>query len=140
MKVIINSNALQVAPGTSLFEAAERVGVLVPTSCKKQGRCRECLVEVVEGMEHLTPPSPEEEHLGAEFRLACRARVRRGGGEIHCHTLRRAAMRIEDGAAGLGQHGEDWPLDPAITREGERVCLDGVEIARAPPLGAWRAI
>jgi len=130
MKLFINSHEVEVAPGTSLFEAAESVSVRVPTSCRKQGRCRECLVEIVEGMEHLTPPSPEEEHLGAEFRLACRARTLQGAGEIRCHTLRRAAMRIEDRATQLPTDGKDLRLDPAVTRDGDRICLEGREIAR----------
>ena len=33
----------------SLFECAEALGVHVPTSCVKQGKCRECLVEVEAG-------------------------------------------------------------------------------------------
>jgi len=131
MKLLIDSYALEPAAGTSLFEAAESAGVGVPTSCNKQGRCRECLVEVVAGMEHLTTPSPEEEHLGGTFRLACRARVLGGAGEVHCHTLRRAAMRIEDRGSDLGMHARDFPLDPAVTRDGDRICLEGREIARA---------
>lgn len=131
MKLLINSHELDTTAGTSLFEAAERVGVLVPTSCQKQGRCRECLVEVVAGMEHLSARSPEEGHLGAEFRLACRARTLDGDGEIRCHTLRRAAMRIEAHGTGLRALGENAPLDPAVTRDGEWVCLEGGELTRA---------
>lgn len=131
MKLSINSHELQVAPGTSLFEAAESVGIRVPTSCHQQGRCRECLIEVVAGMEQLTPRSPEEEHLGANFRLACRARTLPSAGEIRCHTLRRAAMRIEDRAGQLRRRDEDLLLDPAVTRDGARVLLEGRELACA---------
>jgi len=130
MKLFINLRELEAPPGTSVFEAAERAGILVPTSCKKQGRCRECLVEVVGGMEYLTPRSEEEEPLGAEFRLACRARALHGAGEIHCHTLRRAAMRIEDRAVELPVYARSSPLDPAVTRDGDRICLEGRELAR----------
>ena len=41
--------------GVSLFEQAEALGIDVPTSCRKQGKCKECMVEVVEGMELLSP-------------------------------------------------------------------------------------
>lgn len=130
----INSQAIAAQPGCSIFEHAERLGVRVPTSCVKQGKCRECLVEVVQGMELLGPPSPEEKNLRAGFRLSCRARVTGQSGVIKCHTLRRGAMRIEEEAAGLPGAGA-LRLNPAVTRDGERVLLDGVEIARsAAPL------
>jgi uncharacterized 2Fe-2S/4Fe-4S cluster protein (DUF4445 family) len=131
MKLIINSQEVEVGAGTSVFEAADGVGVRVPTSCHKQGQCRECLIEVVEGMEHLTPLTPEEEHLGPGFRLACRARVASASGRLRCHTLHRATMRIEHRASALPIHGREPPLDPAVRREGDRVLLDGEEIARA---------
>ena len=56
--------------GATLFECAEAIGVRVPTSCIKQGKCRECLLEIECGMEYLSPPTPEEAHLGDGFRLA----------------------------------------------------------------------
>ena len=53
--LFINSHFAPVAAGTSLFDAAESLGVNVPSSCRKQGKCRECLMEVFEGRECLTP-------------------------------------------------------------------------------------
>ena len=47
----INTEALTTEKGPSLFDCAEQVGIKVPTSCYKQGICRECIVEVTEGME-----------------------------------------------------------------------------------------
>ena len=35
--------------GATLFECADSVGVPVPTSCVKKGRCRECLLEIEDG-------------------------------------------------------------------------------------------
>ena len=58
--------------GETLFDCAERAGVPVPTSCLKQGKCRECLVEVETGAELLSAPAPQERHLRGRFRLACR--------------------------------------------------------------------
>jgi uncharacterized 2Fe-2S/4Fe-4S cluster protein (DUF4445 family) len=129
VKLIINSQPIEAASGLSLFDYAERLGVRVPTSCHKQGKCRECLVEVVEGRERLSAPSEEERHLKGDFRLSCRARVTAESGPIVCHTLRRSAMRIETGAA-PGVVGAGTPLDPAVTRDGDRVLLDGEEIDR----------
>jgi uncharacterized 2Fe-2S/4Fe-4S cluster protein (DUF4445 family) len=127
----INAHETAAPVGASIFELAEQVGVNVPTSCRKQGKCRECLVEVVEGMDRLTPRGPEENYLKEGFRLSCRARVIDGSGEIRCHTMRRAAMQVESAAINLPGSGREQPLDPAITREGDRVLLDGKEIARS---------
>ena len=97
----INAHETAAPVGASIFELAEQVGVNVPTSCRKQGKCRECLVEVVEGMDRLTPRGPEENYLKEGFRLSCRARVIDGSGEIRCHTMRRAAMQVESAAINL---------------------------------------
>ena len=72
----------------------------MPTSCVKQGKCRECLVEVEAGAELLSPPAPQERHLEGRFRLACRTRLV-APGEVRCHTLRRGALRIETETEGL---------------------------------------
>jgi uncharacterized 2Fe-2S/4Fe-4S cluster protein (DUF4445 family) len=89
------------------------------------------LVEVTAGAELLSPKTPEENHLKDKFRLACRCHVLAGAGVIRCHTLRRGAMRIERHAFELPAGGRQCPLDPAVTRDGERILLDGVEIARS---------
>jgi ferredoxin len=59
--------------GTSLFDCAEVLGIKVPTSCRKQGKCKECLVEVIEGMDCLTERTPEEAHLRENFSRAVAA-------------------------------------------------------------------
>lgn len=127
----VNSIAGAAPAGKSLFDCAESLGVQVPTSCNKNGRCRECVVEVIEGMELLSGREPEERHLKGAFRLSCRARVKEGEGIIRCHTMRRGAMRIEKHAFELPTGTRTWPLDPAVTRDGDRILLDGVEIDRS---------
>ena len=84
-----------------LFDCAESVGVRVPTSCRKLGKCKECMVEIVEGMECLAPPTPYEQHLKAPFRLSCQASVAADDGHIRCHTMRRGHMKIDRRAEGL---------------------------------------
>jgi uncharacterized 2Fe-2S/4Fe-4S cluster protein (DUF4445 family) len=118
------------APGLSLFTCAETLGIPVPTSCKKQGKCKECVVEVAEGMACLTAPGPEEKHLKGNFRLSCCARIAAEQGTVRCHTMRRGTMKIEKHAFELPTGPRSWQLDPAITREGDRIMLDGVEIDR----------
>lgn len=130
VQVHIDNRQGEAANGVSLFEFAETVGVNVPTSCRKQGRCKECVVEIVEGLECLSAPTPEERHLRGAFRLSCRARIVRDSGLVRCHTMRRGAMRIEREAFRLPVSGRPWALDPAVRRDGQRVLLDGVEIDR----------
>ena len=126
-----NGRRADAAPGSSLFDCADALGVKVPTSCNKNGKCRECLVEIAEGMEWLSPKTPEENHLKENFRLACRCKIIADAGVIRCHTLRRGEMRIERHAFQLPAGEKKWPLDPAVTREGDRILLDGEEIARS---------
>ena len=47
----INGQTIEAIDGLSLFDHAETLGIDVPTSCRKQGKCKECMVEVVEGMD-----------------------------------------------------------------------------------------
>ena len=119
----------ELAAGETLFERAEALGVHVPTSCLKQGKCRECLVEVEAGAELLSPPAPQERHLQGRFRLACRTRLAHPG-EVRCHTLRRGALRIETATEGLDE--SRLRLDPAVTRDGRFVLLDREPLAEAP--------
>jgi uncharacterized 2Fe-2S/4Fe-4S cluster protein (DUF4445 family) len=125
-----NSRTSEAETGCSLFTCAERLGIPVPTSCNKQGKCKECVVEVVEGAECLSKPSPPEQHLKGAFRLSCCTRIVKDEGTVRCHTMRRGTMRIEKHAFELPVHGPKWKLDPAVKREGDRILLDGVEIDR----------
>jgi uncharacterized 2Fe-2S/4Fe-4S cluster protein (DUF4445 family) len=127
-----NQQRTQVAPGPSLFDCAESLGIKVPTSCRKQGKCKECLVEITEGMELVSARAPEEVHLRENFRLSCRCHLVGDAGVVRCHTMRRGDMRIERHALQLPTTGQKPTLDPAVTRDGERILLDGIEIARSP--------
>src|SRR5262245_40590191 len=113
--------------GTTLFDFAESLGLTVPTSCYKQGKCRECLLEIESGSEYLSPLAPQETHLEGRFRLACRTHLAKPG-EIRCHTLRRGALRIETETMGLQQQ---EVLDPAVTRNGSQIFLDDELIAES---------
>lgn len=131
----IDGVACDAPVGTSVFDCADAAGVRIPTSCRKNGRCKECVVQVSAGMSALSPRSEPETHLQGNYRLSCCARVTEPGAEIRCHTLRRGTMRIERHAFELPAGQKGWRLDPAVTRDGERVLLDGVEIdRRAGPL------
>lgn len=131
VRLHFNGRTTDAAPGISLFTSAEALGVQVPTSCNKQGKCKECVVEVAEGMECLSRPGPEEKHLKSPFRLSCCTRITAEQGTVRCHTMRRGQMKIEKHAFELPTGARTWQLDPAVTRDGDRVLLDGVEIERS---------
>lgn len=123
-----NNKKYTISPGSSLFEYAESFGIRVPTSCQKQGKCKECLVEVIEGMGLLSDPDEKESHLKGNFRLSCRAKVISDSGVIKCHTMRRGEMRIETKSLNLPAYNNNLKLDPAVKRDGNRILLDGNEI------------
>ena len=119
-------------PGVSLFDYAESLGINVPTSCRKNGKCKECVVEVTEGMDCLSERVPAEKHLKGNFRLSCSCCIVKDTGVVRCHTMRRGEMRIERHAlATADASAQTWKLDPAVTRDGDRILLDGEEIARS---------
>ena len=75
------NQSVDVEPGTSVYEAAARIDVLIPSQCGGKCACALCRVEIVEGEGILSPIGWEEEgHLGNAFfvtreRLACQTRV-----------------------------------------------------------------
>jgi len=131
----VNGHSAPVSAGVSLFTAAEQAGIRVPTSCVTQGKCKECVVEITQGMELLTPPTEFERHLDvkARFRLSCQCRVAADAGEVECHTMRRGQMRIERRALDLPATHRTTTLDPAMVRDGDRIvdATTGEEIARS---------
>jgi uncharacterized 2Fe-2S/4Fe-4S cluster protein (DUF4445 family) len=132
----INGQLIEATGEQSLFDFAEALGVDVPTSCRKQGKCKECMVEIVEGMSLLSPIAEPERHLKGNFRLSCQTYVTAAEGQVRCHTMRRGQMRIERHAFGLPLN-RSLELDPAVTRDGDRILIDGVEVDRStgPILG-----
>jgi uncharacterized 2Fe-2S/4Fe-4S cluster protein (DUF4445 family) len=126
----LNHQHRQVGAGSTLFDYADTMGVAVPTSCRKQGKCKECVVEITDGMGLLSKPVSEEKHLKDNFRLSCQCRIVAENGVVRCHTMRRGKMRIEHQAFELPVGSRNWKMDPAVTRTGDQVFLDGQEIAR----------
>src|SRR6059058_4544164 len=112
----INGHSTDAPAGVSLFDLAERLGVQVPTSCKKNGKCKECIVEVAEGKDLLTPPTSYESHLRGNFRLSCQWALGGDEGEVRGHGRRGGQMRSEGGALGLPESVKKVPLEPCVTR------------------------
>ncbi|MDA0323709.1 MAG: ASKHA domain-containing protein [Verrucomicrobia bacterium] len=127
----INHRRVDAPDGETIFECAEKTGIQVPTSCLKQGKCRECMVEVLEGLDLLSERTSEEGHLPDHFRLSCRTHFVGTSGTVRCHTMRRSEIRIDEGGMSLPGIEDGIPLDPAVTRDGDRILLDGVEIAQS---------
>lgn len=69
--------------GTPLQKVVDQAGADILFGCR-EGNCATCMIEVLEGMENLTPPTEEEEttlmpdELEANLRLACQCSVRGG--------------------------------------------------------------
>ena len=130
VQLTINGQSLEAKSGISLFDQAEGLGIEVPTSCRRQGKCKECMVEVVEGADLLSPMTEAEQHLKGKFRLSCQTTVMGGNGHVRCHTMRRGQMRIERQALGLPVSGRSFDLDPAVTRKSDCILIDGAEVDR----------
>src|ERR1035437_6772669 len=81
----INGQSTQATDARSLFDYAEAMGIDVPTSCRKQGKCKECMVEVIEGMSALSPLAEPERHLKGNFRLSCQTSITAADGHVRCH-------------------------------------------------------
>ncbi len=132
VRVEIDGREMVAAQGSTLFACAESMGITVPTSCRMQGKCRECLVEIEQGTSRLTAMAPEEDHLPAGFRLSCRSRLAAGPNHrpesmplVRCHTLRRGKLQIEDRAHGLDGRGSADRLEPCYQRRGSDLFRDG---------------
>ena len=77
------------APARTLFDDADELALQVPTSCRRSGRCHECVVEVTAGGDCLGPKTEEEGFLRDPYRLACQAAVTDPGARVEFAILRR---------------------------------------------------
>jgi uncharacterized 2Fe-2S/4Fe-4S cluster protein (DUF4445 family) len=111
--------------GRTLFDYADLLRVEVATSCRRSGRCHECVVEVTGGADALSPPSPAEAFLRPPYRLACQAALARDDAAIAFAPLRRRPKIL---TGGLDRPAAE--LDPAVTLAGDEVRLDGRAIDR----------
>jgi len=107
-------------PGQLLFDVAGELSVVVPASCRKTGRCHECVVEIRSGADQLTPRTGEEGFLGAGFRLACQASVATADKDVEFTVLRRR-LRILLAPEGMAP---DPDIDPAVHEVGGRCIAD----------------
>lgn len=120
-------------PGGTLFDAADELAMVVPASCRRSGRCHECVVEVLRGGDALSPPDEQEAFLRPGYRLACRAVVEHEPerGDLEFVVLRRH-LRIL-----MPPDGPPLELDPAVTVADGRIRWfdEDVDAARERLLG-----
>jgi uncharacterized 2Fe-2S/4Fe-4S cluster protein (DUF4445 family) len=95
--LIHGDRRLDLTAGKSLFDYADTLSVRVPTSCGRTGECHECIVEVKQGMQSLSPLTEAESFLRGNYRLACQAKVLDPGADIQFNVLRRQPRILTKG-------------------------------------------
>jgi uncharacterized 2Fe-2S/4Fe-4S cluster protein (DUF4445 family) len=108
--------------GRTLFDYADEVSLSVPQSCRRTGRCRECVVEVRQGLESLSARTPPETYLRGGFRLACQATIESTTEDVDFSITRRR-MRILESTSTPAER-----LDPVVTADDLAVRYDGLPI------------
>ncbi len=89
---IVGLTAVEVAEGTTLFDAGAKAAAGIETACVGKGTCGLCRVKIIAGAEHLNPFTDEErKHLGnvyhiTKVRLSCRCQVR---GDVTIEVVRK---------------------------------------------------
>jgi len=111
------------AAGRTLFDEADELSLQVPTSCRRTGRCRECVVEVTAGAEHLSPPSPPESFLRPPFRLACQAEPHPTDAAVEFEVVRRRLRIVTP-----EPERRTAPVEPMVRAEGGVVRWGDAEI------------
>jgi uncharacterized 2Fe-2S/4Fe-4S cluster protein (DUF4445 family) len=128
VELFFNNVRRMVNEGGSLFEHTQdpQLNIDIPSSCDGKGSCRECVVEVTEGMHLLSERTAEEEYLKDNYRLSCMSCIKGKYGTIRCSTLHRGSMQIfsKPGPA------DSIPveLDPYITRSGSKIIQNDIII------------
>ena len=132
-KFSLNDTDIPCNLSQSLFDLMAATSTPLPSSCKKQGKCKECLVEIKSGEEFLSEVSEIEKKLTHGYRLSCQTFIEKEG-VIEAKTLKRPEIKIEDKGTILNKNLE---ISPTITRVGNIVFLDDEFIAEStkPLLG-----
>jgi uncharacterized 2Fe-2S/4Fe-4S cluster protein (DUF4445 family) len=113
--------------GRTLFDQAGELALVVPDTCRRTGRCRECVIEVRAGAEALSPATPAEAYLRPPYRLACQARVESDASDVEITVLRRR-LQIVSAPAGEAALPPATELEPRVRRLGDRVVRDGMDL------------
>jgi uncharacterized 2Fe-2S/4Fe-4S cluster protein (DUF4445 family) len=110
--------------GRTLFDYADDLAVVVPSTCKRTGRCHECVVEVTAGADALSARTEAEAFLKGDFRLACQAKIERVETDVTFAPLRRRPQILTS----YDHTASAMERDPAVVVSGGKVLLDGKPI------------
>ena len=116
--------------GKTVFDYADELAVRVATSCGRAGTCHECVVRIDAGGAALGARTEAERFLSDPFRLACQAVVEEPAAEVRFAPLRRQPRVLVAGVSAAPEGEGAAQLDPAVTRRGDGVYLDGERIDR----------
>ena len=117
-----DGSTLPCLKGSTLFDYADALKVRVPTSCGRTGECHECVVEIRQGMEALTPIQPSEVFLRENYRLACQATISETNLDVEFSVLRRQPQIL------VHSTNRRRNLKPAVTRYRDTVRQNGEHI------------
>lgn len=69
--------AAEFSAGKTILSSALEMGVKISHVCGGDGACGTCRIEVVDGWDRLTPPTPDETYKELEppHRLSCQAKL-----------------------------------------------------------------
>ena len=69
--------AAEFPTGKTLLSCALEMNVTISHVCGGDGACGTCRVEVIDGWDHLSPPTPDETYkeIEAPYRLSCQSRL-----------------------------------------------------------------
>ncbi len=76
-----SGRSIEVEPGTSLYDAAQRAGLPVASSCSAEATCGKCNMRVIAGEQNISPRQPLEErllkkeHKPPTDRISCLTRI-----------------------------------------------------------------
>ncbi len=122
MTFIIKDKSIPSDPTKTLLELSSDTGIIIPSSCKNQGKCKECLVEITKGMEHLSPVSIDEKHLGERYRLSCQAKIiGNQNAEVVANLLERPMLKIQEKGVKTTL---DVEINPAVYIKNNNIYLD----------------
>ena len=107
----------------TIFDYADFLNIRVPTACGRTGECHECIVEISNGMQSLSPLTESESFLRGNYRLACQASVVSDNNDIELATLRRQPRILTDSISRIVE------LDPSASRIDNSVYIGNTKVS-----------
>lgn len=88
VEIVNDFLAIKVPAGATIQDVAEQSGSSIPFGCR-DGECGTCVINVVEGMEYLTPLNDKEKKVLSTMpdhhtnsRLSCQMKIAKAGGVV----------------------------------------------------------